>query len=145
MLKAHDVAVLVDVRSRPYSSYSPQFSKRELESSIKNIGIRYVWEGRALGGLDAINCTDHAFVTAMENVLALQSEDNVCLMCSEKNPAQCHRASKLTSWIHTQPHLREVLTAHITPTGVLDARQFQSQQKPGWSELGSSEQLTLGL
>ena len=30
MLQAHDVAVLVDVRSRPYSKHNPQYSKREL-------------------------------------------------------------------------------------------------------------------
>ena len=146
MLKAHDVAVLIDVRSKPYSSYSPHFSKGELLSAVNSIGIRYVWEGRALGGLDAISCSDPEFVKAMENVLALQSQGNVAMMCSERNPKDCHRASKLCCWIHTQPHLGEVSTAHITPTGVLDARKFQSQQPHGWSELERrSEQLELGL
>jgi len=146
LLKQHGIQTLVDVRSKPYSSYSPHFSKRELEISLKDAGIEYQFEGRALGGLDAIKCADPEFVKAMENVLALQSQGNVCLMCSERNPAQCHRASKLCCWLHNTYSPEQVLTAHITPTGVTDARQFQSQQKPGWSELESgSEQLELGL
>ncbi len=146
MLKAHDVVTLIDVRSRPYSSYSPHFSKRELSSSLKDAGIEYQFEGRALGGLGEINCADPEFIEAMERVLALQSEGNVALMCAEKNPRDCHRGFKLLAWLHTQPHLQEVNTAHITPHEVLDARTFQSQQKPGWSELESrTEQLELGL
>ncbi len=82
----------------------------------------------------------------MENVLALQSQGSVCLMCSERNPKDCHRASKLTAWIHTHYSQDEVSTAHITPHKVLDARKFQSLQPHGWSELESrSEQLELGL
>ncbi len=146
MLQANDVAVLVDVRSRPYSSHNPQFNKRELSSSLKDAGIEYQFEGRALGGLGEINCADPEFIEAMERVLALQSEGNVALMCAEKNPRDCHRGFKLLAWLHTQPHLGEVLTAHITPTGVTDGRQFESLQPHGWSELESrSEQLELGL
>lgn len=146
MLKAHNVVTLIDVRSRPYSSYSPHFSKGELSSSLKDAGIEYQFEGRALGGLGEFNCADPEFIEAMERVLALQSQGNVALMCAEKNPRDCHRGFKLLAWLHTQPHLGKVLTAHITPTGVLDGRQFESQQKPGWSELESrSEQLELGL
>lgn len=146
LLKQHDVVTLIDVRSKPYSSYSPHFSKRELESAVNSIGVRYQWEGRMLGGLDAINCADPEFVKAMENVLSLQELGSVCLMCSEKNPAACHRASKLTAWIHTHYSPEQVSTAHITPHEVTDARTFQSQQKPGWSELESrTEQLKLDI
>ncbi len=146
MLKAHDIAVLVDVRSRPYSSYSPHFSKRELSSSLKDAGIEYQFEGRALGGLDAISFSDPEFVKAMERVLALQSEGNVCLMCSERNPKDCHRASKLCCWLHNTYSPEQVSTAHITPHEVLDARKFQSLQPHGWSELESrSEQLKLDI
>ncbi len=146
MLKAHDVAVVVDVRSRPYSSHNPQFSKRELSSAINSIGIQYEFEGKALGGLGDVSVKSSEFTDAMERVLSLQDHGHVAMMCAEKNPAACHRASKLTAWIHTQPHLGEVLTAHITPTGVTDGRQFESLQPHGWSELESrSEQLELGL
>ncbi len=146
MLQAHNVAVLVDVRSRPYSSHNPQFNKRELSNAIKSLGIQYEFEGKALGGLGDVSVKSSEFIEAMERVLALQSEGKVALMCAEKNPRDCHRGFKLLAWLHTQPHLGEVLTAHITPTGVTDGRQFESLQPHGWSELESrSEQLELGL
>ena len=146
LLKQHGIQTLVDVRSKPYSSYSPHFSKRELSSSLKDAGIEYQFEGRALGGLDAISFSDPEFVKAMERVLALQSEGNVALMCAEKNPRDCHRASKLTAWLHNTYSQEQVLTAHITPHEVLDARKFQSLQPHGWSELESrSEQLKLDI
>ncbi len=146
MLQAHNVAVLVDVRSRPYSSHNPQFNKRELSNAIKSLGIQYEFEGKALGGLGDVSVNSSEFIEAMERVLALQSEGNVALMCAEKNPRDCHRGFKLLAWLHTQPHLGEVNTAHIVSNEVLDARKFESQQKPGWSELESgAEQLELGL
>ena len=146
MLKEHEIAVLVDVRSKPYSSYSPHFSKRELSSSLKDAGIEYQFEGKALGGLGDVSVKSSEFIEAMERVLSLQEHGHVAMMCSEKNPAQCHRASKLCCWLHNTYSPEQVSTAHITPHEVLDARTFQSQQKPGWSELESrTEQLKLDI
>ncbi len=145
MLQAHAVSVLIDVRSKPYSRANPQYSKRELPKALVAAGIQYQFEGRALGGLDAISVTDPTFIERMNRVLSLQSYGHVCLMCAERNPADCHRASKLLSWIHSQPHLAATNTAHITPDGLVDGRRFQSQQMHGWSDLEKSEQLDLGL
>ena len=139
MLQAHAVSVLIDVRSKPYSRMNPQYGKRELSKSLRAAGIQYQFEGRALGGLDAINVTDPTFVERMTRVLSLQSYGPVAMMCAEKNPAHCHRASKLCSWIHTHYTQDEVNTAHIVPGEVLDGRRFQSQHMPG------IEQLSLGL
>ena len=139
MLQAHAVSVLIDVRSKPYSRANPQYSKRELPKALVAAGIQYQFEGRALGGLDAISVTDPTFIERMNRVLSLQSYGPVAMMCAERNPADCHRTSKLLTWVHSQPHLTETNTAHITPDGLVDGRTFQSQYMPG------IDQLTLGL
>ena len=43
LLGSHQIAVLADVRSAPYSSYSPWFGKRDLEGRLTKAGIRYVF------------------------------------------------------------------------------------------------------
>jgi uncharacterized protein (DUF488 family) len=50
LLKAGGVALLVDVRSMPYSRRYPQFGKERLAKSLAAAGIGYVHEGAALGG-----------------------------------------------------------------------------------------------
>ena len=122
MLQAHVVSVLIDVRSKPYSRANPQYSKRELPKALGAAGIPYQFEGRALGGLDAISVTDPTFIERMNRVLSLQSYGPVAMMCSEKSPEDCHRARKLTKWIHTHYTPEQVSTAHILPGKVLDGR-----------------------
>ena len=45
------VALLIDVRSMPYSRRFPHFSREQLQKSLSEAGIDYVWEGEALGGM----------------------------------------------------------------------------------------------
>ena len=56
-LKKFDVAFLIDVRSKPYSRYKPDFSKHALEQHLQQAGIRYVFMGDTLGGMpDNLDC-----------------------------------------------------------------------------------------
>ncbi|MCO5183563.1 MAG: DUF488 domain-containing protein [Anaerolineae bacterium] len=50
VLHQHDIAYLIDVRSAPYSRYKPEFSKNELDTTLRAVGIRYLFLGRSLGG-----------------------------------------------------------------------------------------------
>jgi uncharacterized protein (DUF488 family) len=84
ILKEHDIKILVDVRSRPYSRKA-KFNKNNLNRICDLEGIRYVWKGDVLGGFSEIH--DEAI-----KALAEWQGDNVaCLMCMEKDPDQCHR------------------------------------------------------
>lgn len=98
MLQAHEIATLVDVRSRPFSSFNSQHNRPDLKRALEASGIRFVWEGRALGGLGNVSIRSDAFVEAMERVLQLQETGPVVLMCSEADPADCHRSQKLLAW-----------------------------------------------
>jgi len=49
-LRAHNITVLVDVRSAPYSRYVPHFNKANLEAYLKENGLDYRYAGELLGG-----------------------------------------------------------------------------------------------
>ena len=38
------------MRSAPYSRYKPEFSKNELDITLRAVGIRYLFLGRSLAG-----------------------------------------------------------------------------------------------
>ena len=50
-LKSFDIEYLLDIRSKPYSKWNPQFNQEALELELKNNDITYVFVGDTLGGL----------------------------------------------------------------------------------------------
>ncbi len=91
------VALLVDVRSKPYSRRFPQFSRERLQKSLAAAGIDYVWQGEALGGMakDVKSYAEAAarpeFKQALDRVIETSADTTLCLMCAEKEPMDCHR------------------------------------------------------
>lgn len=127
ILKKHEVRVLVDVRSDPYSRYSPQFNKSDFERRVRAAGIDYRYSGSYLGGkpkdpslytpsgkpdYDALAATP-AFQDELRAVVELADRKRLALMCSEADPMGCHRermvAQVLRSW--------GVKVTHILPDG----------------------------
>ena len=49
LLQQREIEKIIDVRSAPYSRYSPQFNKSALEKSLKCRGIGYIFLGKELG------------------------------------------------------------------------------------------------
>lgn len=105
LVRRHQVAHLVDVRSHPYSRYAPQFNREELRASIEACGIRYTFLGAALGGRprreDQLDAEGHAlydrmsmeptFSDAIDGILRGASEHRIALLCSCGVPHECHR------------------------------------------------------
>lgn len=103
LLRDHQVEVLVDVRSRPYSRHAPQYNKADLERAVSEQGVSYRFLGRGLGGMVPRQQGESAreayrrraeepdFEQDLEQVAALASEHRVVLMCAEEDPARCHR------------------------------------------------------
>jgi len=50
LLKFHKIDVLVDIRSKPSSRFSPQFNKEGLKKAIQASGIKYLFLGKELDG-----------------------------------------------------------------------------------------------
>jgi uncharacterized protein (DUF488 family) len=105
-LQQYEIAFLLDVRSRPYSRYKPDFSKPALEQHLKAYQIRYVFMGDTLGGqpdepacyrdgkVDYDAVRDQPFFRDGLSRLqeAFQKQVRVAVMCSEGKPEQCHRS-----------------------------------------------------
>jgi uncharacterized protein (DUF488 family) len=103
LLKQHRIEVVADVRSRPHSRFE-WFSRPALEKALKENGIRYVFLGEELGarreerecyiGLradyDLISLTT-AFQSGMKRLRTGVERFRVALMCSEREPLDCHR------------------------------------------------------
>jgi len=109
-LQENGVALLVDVRTIPRSRHNPQFGTDELAVSLHSAGIQYRWM-QSLGGLrhsrkDSINMGWHntsfrgyadymqtdAFYAALKELMVLDEETTVAIMCSEAVPWRCHRS-----------------------------------------------------
>jgi len=105
LLKRHDIQLVVDVRSHPYSRYVPHFNRETLQKALKTQGIQYLFRGNLLGGRpkeqEFYNQKGEVlyerlakapfFEKGLAEVLQLASSAKLALMCSEENPHSCHR------------------------------------------------------
>lgn len=104
LLQRHGITALADVRSAPFSRFSPQFNKVNLEQEIKTHGIKYVFLGRELGARPKDqSCYENGqvqyerlkntvqFKEGLERVIEGTKQYIIALMCSEKDPLRCHR------------------------------------------------------
>jgi len=104
LLAKHGVTALADVRSAPHSRFSPQFGKERIRRSLKDAGIKYVFLGRELGArtndptcyqdgqvrYDRLARTE-LFRDGIERVVVGCASESVALMCTERDPLDCHR------------------------------------------------------
>ncbi len=105
LLNDNNIEVVVDIRSRPYSRFSPHFNKAALKDSLHAHGMRYLFLGDKLGGrsddrrfydseghiLYARISETPEFYEGVESLIKGCNEYRLALMCSEENPLNCHR------------------------------------------------------
>jgi uncharacterized protein (DUF488 family) len=99
------IEVVVDVRSAPYSSYSPHFNAENVRKALESREIEYLFLGDVLGGkpqgegfLDADGCVlyDHVaetskFQQGIRQLIDRIQTHRVALLCAEEDPTNCHR------------------------------------------------------
>ncbi|MPQ30547.1 DUF488 domain-containing protein [Clostridium estertheticum] len=105
-LNIHKVNCLIDVRSTPYSKYTPQYNAPNLKKYLNSMGIYYMHMGEELGArqldenlyssegyldFNKFSRTD-LFQRGIERVKdGMKKDFKVALMCTEKDPIDCHR------------------------------------------------------
>ncbi len=105
LLQQHQIQVLVDVRSSPYSKYVPQFNSTSLAVAVRQVGIRYMFMGKELGGRpdgdEFYDSDSHVlynrvaeasfFLDGIDRLKKGGRAYRVAIMCSEEDPTTCHR------------------------------------------------------
>jgi uncharacterized protein (DUF488 family) len=133
-LKSFKIQFLLDIRSKPYSKWNPQFNQAALDLELKNNGITYVFVGDTLGGFpEDRSCYDYDgkvvydlikekdfFKQGLERLTtANEKRINLAIMCSESKPEECHR-SKLIG--------QELLNKEIFLKHIVSDKRVKSQQ-----------------
>lgn len=110
MLKAHDIALLCDVRSIPRSRHNPQYEQAQLPQTLAAAGIGYVWLKKLGGRRRALKDSPNMgwrnasfrgyadymqtpeFAAALDELKALARDKKAAVMCAEAVPWRCHRS-----------------------------------------------------
>lgn len=112
LLQAHQIDMLVDVRSTPYSRMCPQFNREEFEASLRQAKIHYTHLAQLGGRRGAIkdvspllnagwqqasfrHYADYAltkpFQEGLRELIELAKKRRVAIMCAEAVWWRCHR------------------------------------------------------
>lgn len=102
-----NINFLVDVRSNPFSKWAPQFNRGIVENLFRSTSIRYTYMGDVIGGRPTDDsCYDEdgffdyhkmalmpQFIGGIKRLIDANTKHlTVAVMCSESNPAECHRS-----------------------------------------------------
>lgn len=161
LLAGAGIECLVDVRAYPASRRHPQFARAALERSLAGAGIRYLWEGQALGGRRkpaadsphialkepgfrayADHMATQAFREAVARLIGLGRATRAAVMCAEQQPANCHR-----SFIADSLAARGETVVHILPGGGVQPHALSGLARRDGDRLvyDAGQQLGLGF
>jgi len=161
LLRRNSVEAIAEVRSYPYSNYSPQFDRETLKAALANEHIEYVDLGRELGGrpegsnfydadghvrYDRLAATE-AFRGGLARLEESAARHCMALLCSEEDPAVCHRAVLVGRVLRERgyevEHIRGDGTrqadSEIFPpvTAAAQAALFDFAKEPAWKSIPS--------
>jgi uncharacterized protein (DUF488 family) len=130
LLRAHEIALLCDVRTTPFSRFHPQYNQPTLRRALAEADIAYLYLGASLGGKPkdpglpaeaaarfALIAETAAFRAGMARLVAEAEARRTAIMCAERDPADCHRSLLIC------PHVPAALTIrHILADGTLQEK-----------------------
>jgi uncharacterized protein (DUF488 family) len=104
-LTSQEIEVVADVRSMPYSRYTPHFNRDNLEKLLREQGLEYLFMGESLGGRppepELYDAEGHVlyrelaknfrFRNGVDQLCITAESKRVAMMCSEESPEHCHR------------------------------------------------------
>lgn len=129
LLKEHAISAIADVRSSPYSRHAPQFNTDALKEALKENEIAYVFMGAELGARSNDNscyvgntvsyqklAQTSLFRKGIQRVEDGSLRYRVALMCSERDPTECHRTILVSKVLQE----RGAQISHILGDGTLE-------------------------
>ena len=139
LVEQHQITLVVDVRSSPYSRYATQFNREAVRSHLRSRGIEYWFLGDLLGGqpegeqfyddeghvrYDRL-AQSSAFQEGIERVLTAVQNHRAALMCGEEDPTDCHRR-RLIAPVLAQ---RAVSVVHVRGDGRLQSEEELAREE----------------
>jgi uncharacterized protein (DUF488 family) len=137
LLHAHQVSLLVDVRTVPRSRYNPQFNRDTLARSLRDDGLQYRhlpelgglrkpkknsvndgWRNASFRGYADYMQTDE-FLNALEALMAECRLQATAIMCAEAVPWRCHRSLIADALVSRGWEVRHVMSPEKATTHVL--------------------------
>lgn len=134
LLKKYNINYVLDVRSTPYSIHAEQFNKENVCALLQKAEIKYSFMGKYFGARPIepeLYCDDgyldfekvaksERFNIGMDNViLGLEHGNRIALMCTEKDPFDCHRAIMVARAFD----LKGIEVNHILSNGTLQTQK----------------------
>lgn len=139
LLDKYQIDYILDVRSVPYSKYAEQYNKENINRELKMARIKYSFMGKYFGArpqnIEFYNNEGYLdfervrkskdFNKGIENVvLGLNQGHRIALMCTEKEPVDCHRAILVARAFEMQ----KIYAKHILPNGEILTQQQLNEQ-----------------
>lgn len=166
MLKAHEVTMVVDIRTVPRSKHNPQFNKETLPDELKAAGIEYVhmpglgglrhprsdspntgWRNNSFRGFADYMQTEEFKENLKTLIIIAGQGGRIALMCAEAVPWRCHRSLIADALV-----IRGIKVEHITSlsrtqphklTPFASVKDLHITYPPGNSEPAESPEYTL--
>jgi hypothetical protein len=137
LLRQHSITAVCDVRSRPYSRWVPQFDRDALKASLVDSGITYVFLGAQLGARSHNpDCyvqgkvqfhrlaQQPVFAQGISRVKRGMTRHRVVLMCTERDPLDCHRAMLVARRLYDD----DIAVTHIHYDGSAEPHQIMESR-----------------
>lgn len=113
LLKRHQITAVVDVRSVPFSRFTPHFNQETIEAALKKVQIAYLFMGSEFGARRDEECCYSGdqvcfsevyrlpiFLEGVDRLIqGLKKKYRIALMCTEKDPIDCHRTIMVTRYL----------------------------------------------
>lgn len=134
ILEKNGINFVLDVRSTPYSKFAEQFNRENIQVFLRKNNINYSYMGKYFGArptdlslyttegyLDFEKVSQsELFNIGVENViLGLEHGNRIALMCTEKDPIDCHRAIMVARAFD----LKGIEVSHILPDGNIQTQR----------------------
>jgi uncharacterized protein (DUF488 family) len=129
LLTMHGITALCDVRSSPYSRFTPQFNREVLKDELARHHIAYIYLGSELGPRSSDqNCYKNGkvqynllartdlFQQGLSRLRKGMASYRIALMCAEKDPIVCHRMILICRYLRDA----DIRIGHILEDGAIE-------------------------
>lgn len=136
LLQKFEIELLIDIRSKPYSRFNPNFRSNLLQAHLANHNIQYLFMGKKLGGRPSdtscysqgevdykkISCKGF-FLEGIGTLVQIRKKGiRMALMCAELSPDHCHRKALVGNYLESQ----NISVLHIDKNGTIQNELFST-------------------